>query len=243
MRLCCLPGCMGQNHSKAPQHPKQDSWRSTQMPCIAPFRCSCCPSASLHDKMLAAVSKFLDELCSTCTYAFYRLHIHSCTYHHGAFTTMTRSLYLHHHGMPLTFHHFAFVHFLHTFHHCFIFGTPAVEGNAQLQCAVQTNNPVWKKNRNSYAKLLLNQLKQGRLEKPFNAGPPAGPLQTLPASLTYAFSLPRRTSTRSTLRYHVSFLSLLQSHIHIHIPCLPMPLHLLLLLLLLLVCVVDRAAL
>ncbi|KAL3138552.1 hypothetical protein ABBQ32_006328 [Trebouxia sp. C0010 RCD-2024] len=66
---------------------------------------------------------------------------------------------------------------------------------------LQTNNPVWKKNRNAYAKLLLNQLKQGRLEKPFNAAPPSGPLQTLPASLTYAFSLPRTSSTRSTLRY------------------------------------------
>ncbi len=68
--------------------------------------------------------------------------------------------------------------------------------------AVQTNNPVWKKNRNAYAKLLLNQLKQGCLEKPFNAAPPAGPLQTLPASLTYSFSLPRTSSARSTIRFH-----------------------------------------
>lgn len=69
---------------------------------------------------------------------------------------------------------------------------------------MQTNNPVWKKNRNAYAKLLLNQLKQGCLEKPFNAAPPAGPLQTLPASLTYSFSLPRTSSARSTIRSGVS---------------------------------------
>ena len=68
--------------------------------------------------------------------------------------------------------------------------------------AVQTNNPVWKKNRNAYSKLLLNQLKQGCLEKPFNAAPPAGPLQTLPASLTYSFSLPRTSSAKSTIRFH-----------------------------------------
>ncbi|KAL0038714.1 hypothetical protein WJX79_004605 [Trebouxia sp. C0005] len=68
----------------------------------------------------------------------------------------------------------------------------------------QTNNPVWKKNRNAYSKLLLNQLKQGCLEKPFNAAPPAGPLQTLPASLTYSFSLPRTSSAKSTIRSGVS---------------------------------------
>ena len=88
---------------------------------------------------------------------------------------------------------------------------PTVEGDTQLQCAVQTNNPVWKKNRNAYAKLLLNQLKQGRLEKPFNAAPPAGPLQTLPASLIYAFSLPRTNLTRSTVRYHGTCILLLHS--------------------------------
>lgn len=105
-------------------------------------------------------------------------------------------------------------------------------GNVQLQCAVQTNNPVWKKNRNAYAKLLLNQLKQGRLEKPFNAAPPAGPLQTLPASLTYAFSLPRTNSTRSTVRCRM--LPAFYCHTPFHKPCLTVLLMLLLMLLFLL---------
>jgi hypothetical protein len=41
------------------------------------------------------------------------------------------------------------------------------------------SNPLWKKNRNSYARLLLQQLIAGRLEEPFDALPCAGPLPTL----------------------------------------------------------------
>ena len=44
----------------------------------------------------------------------------------------------------------------------------------------QTRNPVWKRNRNAYARLLLLQLRSGEpLAPPFSALPPEGPLTTL----------------------------------------------------------------
>ena len=39
---------------------------------------------------------------------------------------------------------------------------------------------AWKKNRNSHARILLQQLQHGKLEQPFTAGPPLGPLSMLP---------------------------------------------------------------
>eukprot|EP00775_Hariotina_reticulata_P004241 gene4241-4491_t len=58
-----------------------------------------------------------------------------------------------------------------------------------------TSNSTWKRNRNQYARLLLEQLRAGCLEVPFNGMPPDGGLPTLPAYLTYRFmSPPRRTS-------------------------------------------------
>lgn len=60
--------------------------------------------------------------------------------------------------------------------------------------ALQKSNEVWKKNRNSYARLLLEQLKAGRLEEPFSAMPPSSPLPVLPKSLTYAYSKLRSPS-------------------------------------------------
>lgn len=44
---------------------------------------------------------------------------------------------------------------------------------------VQTTNLVWKKNRNLHARLLLEQLRGGRLADPFTHTPPDGPLRTL----------------------------------------------------------------
>lgn len=58
---------------------------------------------------------------------------------------------------------------------------------------MQTANVVWKKNRNAYARLLLEQLRCGQLCEPFSAQPPGGPLPTLPKHLAYAFK-PARTS-------------------------------------------------
>lgn len=45
----------------------------------------------------------------------------------------------------------------------------------------QTTNPVWKRNRNLHARLLLEQLRAGRLAEPFERPPPDGPLRTLGA--------------------------------------------------------------
>jgi hypothetical protein len=57
---------------------------------------------------------------------------------------------------------------------------------------------VYKRNRNAYAKLLLEQLRSGRLEAPFDAAPPGSPLPTLPKSLTYAFSKPKSPPSKRT---------------------------------------------
>lgn len=43
------------------------------------------------------------------------------------------------------------------------------------------NNPVWKRDRNEYAKLLLNMITARRLEAPFNCMPPEGPLPPFPS--------------------------------------------------------------
>lgn len=42
-----------------------------------------------------------------------------------------------------------------------------------------TSNPIWKKNRNLYAKLLLQNVLSRSLNDPFNKGPPEGPLAKL----------------------------------------------------------------
>ncbi len=50
----------------------------------------------------------------------------------------------------------------------------------------QTNNPVWKRNRNQYARLLLEQLRAGgALLEPFHVMPKEGALPTLQTYLTY----------------------------------------------------------
>lgn len=59
----------------------------------------------------------------------------------------------------------------------------------------QTANVVWKRNRNAYARLLLEQLRCGKLTEPFSAQPPGGPLPTLPKHLSYAFKPPRGTAS------------------------------------------------
>lgn len=59
---------------------------------------------------------------------------------------------------------------------------------------MQTANVVWKKNRNAYARLLLEQLRRGMLAEPFSAAPPDGPLPTLPKHLAYAFKPARAGS-------------------------------------------------
>ncbi len=56
---------------------------------------------------------------------------------------------------------------------------------------LQTANVVWKKNRNAFARLLLDQLRAGRLAEPFHQLPPDGPLPTLPKHAAYAFAQPR----------------------------------------------------
>jgi len=61
---------------------------------------------------------------------------------------------------------------------------------------LQVSNEIWKKNRNAYAKLLLEQLKAGRIEEPFHRVPPASPLPILPKSLTYTYAKPKRSSEK-----------------------------------------------
>lgn len=60
--------------------------------------------------------------------------------------------------------------------------------------AAQTSNVVWKKNRNAFARLLLEQLRSGRLAEPFHQMPPDGPLPTLPKHAAYAFAPQRAAS-------------------------------------------------
>ncbi|PRW58703.1 centrosomal of 112 kDa-like isoform X1 isoform B [Chlorella sorokiniana] len=55
----------------------------------------------------------------------------------------------------------------------------------------ETANVVWKRNRNAYARLLVEQLRCGKLVEPFTGQPPGGPLPTLPKHLAYAFKPPR----------------------------------------------------
>lgn len=50
---------------------------------------------------------------------------------------------------------------------------------------------VWKRNRNAYMRLLVEQLRCGKLVEPFTGQPPGGPLPTLPKHLAYAFKPPR----------------------------------------------------
>jgi hypothetical protein len=55
----------------------------------------------------------------------------------------------------------------------------------------QTSNAVWKRNRNAHARLLLDQLRAGRLEDPFHVMPPGGPLPTLSKHSAYPYSSSR----------------------------------------------------
>eukprot|EP00887_Chlorella_sp_A99_P005213 scaffold1.g5213.t1 len=58
----------------------------------------------------------------------------------------------------------------------------------------ETTNAVWKKNRNAYAQLLLEQLRAGKLAEPFHLLPPDGPLSTLPKHAVYPFRPARPSS-------------------------------------------------
>ena len=51
---------------------------------------------------------------------------------------------------------------------------------------LQTVNVAWKRNRNAYARLLLEQLQAGVLEAPFHVCPPSAPLATLPQWTLYS---------------------------------------------------------
>ncbi|CAD8202853.1 unnamed protein product [Paramecium octaurelia] len=53
-----------------------------------------------------------------------------------------------------------------------------VEAWTKKLCQVTTNE-VWKKNRNLYARILLNQVSKGTLSEPFDKRPPEGPLPKL----------------------------------------------------------------
>ncbi|CAD8115781.1 unnamed protein product [Paramecium sonneborni] len=53
-----------------------------------------------------------------------------------------------------------------------------VEAWTKKLCQVTTNE-VWKKNRNLYARILLNQVSKGILSEPFDKRPPEGPLPKL----------------------------------------------------------------
>jgi hypothetical protein len=59
-----------------------------------------------------------------------------------------------------------------------------------------TTHIVFKKNRNLHARLMLEQLRVGRLEDPFDTLPPEGPLPTLPKWLTYRYRRPSDNKER-----------------------------------------------
>mmetsp|Transcript_29435 Transcript_29435/g.52709 ORF Transcript_29435/g.52709 Transcript_29435/m.52709 type:complete len:281 (-) Transcript_29435:25-867(-) len=59
-----------------------------------------------------------------------------------------------------------------------------VEQWSKKLCQV-TVNPVWKKNRNAYAKLLLEMVHKKVLSDPFSKVPPSGPLPQLPRTGVY----------------------------------------------------------
>lgn len=46
--------------------------------------------------------------------------------------------------------------------------------------SLQTSNLAFKRNLNAWARLLLCQLRTGRLEAPFHCAPPGGPLRMVP---------------------------------------------------------------
>ena len=48
-----------------------------------------------------------------------------------------------------------------------------------IVCRHETANRVWKRNRNVHARLLLEQLRMGKLAHPFTGLPGPGPLPTL----------------------------------------------------------------
>lgn len=61
-----------------------------------------------------------------------------------------------------------------------------------------TTNPVWKKNRNNYAYLLLKMLDLGKLEEPFNKLPPDGALPKLDST---KLSLISKTHSAKTMKF------------------------------------------
>eukprot|EP00854_Cymbomonas_tetramitiformis_P010887 gene10887-12882_t len=61
-----------------------------------------------------------------------------------------------------------------------------------------TPNPTWKKNRNTYAKLMLEMLRRGRLESPYTTQPPNGPLPMLPQWKGGRTQLPRLARIATT---------------------------------------------
>ncbi|KAL4424446.1 hypothetical protein ABPG77_006384 [Micractinium sp. CCAP 211/92] len=87
--------------------------------------------------------------------------------------------------------------------HCTLLGKQHVVRvrNWVKKLSEETANVVWKKNRNAYARLLLEQLRCGQLCEPFSAQPPGGPLPTLPKHLAYAFKPARASgSPRAVVR-------------------------------------------
>jgi hypothetical protein len=73
---------------------------------------------------------------------------------------------------------------------CFL-AEPVIRRKVECWACVQTSNAVWKRQRNAWARLLLQQLRAGRLEEPFNTAPPDGTLPALPKHITYSYSSPR----------------------------------------------------
>ncbi|OMJ87384.1 hypothetical protein SteCoe_10889 [Stentor coeruleus] len=63
-----------------------------------------------------------------------------------------------------------------------------------------TANPLWKKNRNKYAKFLLQLVKIGQLQEPFTKIPPEGPLPQFNGNI---YIQPSRPRPRSSAEGHI----------------------------------------
>lgn len=62
-----------------------------------------------------------------------------------------------------------------------------------------TSNSIWKKSRNLYAMLLLDQVLNGKLEKPFNRLPPEASLPSIKESEVVSSFVKEEIETLSTI--------------------------------------------
>ncbi|OMJ70789.1 hypothetical protein SteCoe_31160 [Stentor coeruleus] len=92
-----------------------------------------------------------------------------------------------------------------------------IEQWSKKLCQV-TANPVWKKNRNKYAKTLLHLVKLGKLQEPFTKIPPEGPLPQFTGNINIQPPRPRPKSSAEGRLNKISSNTEFQKPIEIKIP-------------------------